>query len=79
VVIASDHEPAARGEVLGWIAERLGLPAPTEAAAADVVPGSLRGNKRCRNARLVRSGFVFRYPNYREGYAALLEDPRRPG
>jgi nucleoside-diphosphate-sugar epimerase len=32
-----------------------------------------RSNKRCRNDRLVRSGYLFRYPTFREGYAAILE------
>ena len=31
-----------------------------------------RGNKRCRNDRLLASGYAFRYPTFREGYAALL-------
>jgi hypothetical protein len=32
----------------------------------------MRASKRCRNARLRASGFQFRYPSYRDGYAALL-------
>ncbi len=32
-----------------------------------------QGSKRCRNARLVRSGYRFRFPTFREGYAAIIE------
>jgi hypothetical protein len=31
-----------------------------------------RGNKRCSNQRLLDSGFVFRYPSYRDGYIELI-------
>ena len=31
-------------------------------------------NKRCSNAQLVASGFQFRYPSFREGYATLLKN-----
>ncbi len=31
-----------------------------------------RGNKRCRNDRLVASGYRFRHPTFRDGYAAEL-------
>ena len=65
-----DREPAPRHEVLGWIAERLGRPAPTVGDA----PSSLRGgSKRCSNARLLATGFELMYPSYREGYGALID------
>jgi hypothetical protein len=34
----------------------------------------MRASKRCRNPGLRASGFEFRYPGYRDGYAALLRD-----
>ena len=36
--------------------------------------GRSAGNKRCSNARLLATGFRFRYPSYREGYEALLRE-----
>ena len=33
-----------------------------------------RGNKRCSNQRLLDSGFVFRYPTYRDGYKKVLAE-----
>ena len=70
VYVGVDDAPATEREVLEWLAARLGAPAPRrvrdEAAAA-------RGSgKRCSNARLRASGYRFRYPTYREGYAAVL-------
>ncbi|TXH28949.1 MAG: SDR family NAD(P)-dependent oxidoreductase, partial [Burkholderiaceae bacterium] len=32
------------------------------------------GNKRCSNQRLRALGWQPRYPSYREGYTALLQD-----
>ncbi|GGI08040.1 SDR family oxidoreductase [Egicoccus halophilus] len=68
VYLGVDHAPVDRGEVVRWLAERLGVPAPE--------PGPDRrsrgGDKRCRNDRLLGTGFAFTYPTYREGYAAVL-------
>ena len=66
--LGADHEPATQCEVLDWIAERLRLPVPPRRGAHSEVSG-----KRCRNARLVSSGFRFRHPSYREGYDSLIE------
>jgi len=68
-----DDEPAPQCEVLRWLAGRLGVPGPQVVGAAAAPAAMLRANKRCRNTRLRASGFRFRYPSYREGYAALLE------
>ena len=65
-----DHEPATSAEVARWVAARLGLAVEPGAPAPFAPPG--RGNKRCRNARLVASGYTFRYPTFREGFEALL-------
>jgi nucleoside-diphosphate-sugar epimerase len=73
--LAVDDGPADECEVLRWLACQLGLPPPRVAPASG--PGR-RSNKRCRNARLVASGYRFRYPTYRDGYAALLREPPGP-
>jgi nucleoside-diphosphate-sugar epimerase len=70
--IGGDHEPADQCDVLRWLAARLGAPPPRLEAASPADTRRQRTNKRCRNAKLVASGYVFRYPTYREGYAALL-------
>ncbi len=66
VYCASDNHPAPRCEVLNWLAEQLGLPAPQPDAEA-----SGQG-KRVSNARLTSSGFHFQYPDYQTGYRTLL-------
>lgn len=64
-----DDAPAPECEVMDWLATAMGLPAPPREES----DGSSRGNKRCSNARLRRSGFEFTYPTYREGYGAMIE------
>ena len=64
-----DNEPARRSRVIAWLADQTGAPAPRVEARSST---ESRAGKRCRNDRLVRSGYVFRYPTFREGYAAVL-------
>ena len=79
--LAVDDDPASLVEVLDWLATQLGVPEPSATADSPLKPGSgnrpdpvlrQRASKRCRNARLRASGYRFRYPSYRDGYAALL-------
>jgi nucleoside-diphosphate-sugar epimerase len=77
VYVAVDQGPVEIGDVYRFLAERLGVAAPSTAD----VPGDgssrrARTNKRCRNTRLVASGYRFRYATYREGYAELLDQGR---
>ena len=64
--VGADHSPATQCEVMDWIAERLGLPAPGRRDECLEVTG-----KRCCSTRLVSSGFRFEHRSYREGYGAL--------
>lgn len=72
VYLAVDNEPAEERAVLLWLAGVMGSPSPREAEKTEASKRP-RGNKRCRNARLVQSGYTFRYPTFREGYRAVLE------
>jgi nucleoside-diphosphate-sugar epimerase/uncharacterized iron-regulated protein len=83
VYLGVDDEPTDEAEVLRWLAERLGVPPPPpeevdvekdEVASAGGDDGTrrTRSNKRCRNARLLASGYRFRFPSFREGYDAVL-------
>jgi nucleoside-diphosphate-sugar epimerase len=67
-----DDEPADQADVMRWIAARTGRVLP--AAPSEQAPRT--GSKRCSNKRLRASGYVFRYPSYREGYAGLIPGPR---
>lgn len=68
IYLGVDDEPATEAEVLTWLAGRLGVPLPDQ--VDDTAPRA--GSKRCRNARLRASGYYFRYPTFREGYADQL-------
>ncbi len=67
VYLATDSASAPMLEVVTWLAEQMGVKEYlSETATND------RGNKRCSNQRLLDSGFVFRYPSYRDGYIELF-------
>lgn len=70
-----DRDPAPLRDVYAWIAERAGVSDPCAGVGpGDVVSEGRRGtNKRCSSRRLAESGYSFRYPSYREGYAPMLE------
>lgn len=68
-----DCEPALEADVLGWLGEQLGLGPLRAAAPSSPAPRRRAGSKRCRNTRLLESGYNFRYPTFREGYASLLD------
>ena len=72
--IGVDDEPAPEDTVLSWVAGALGAPAPRPAWAEEVKELARSTNKRCRNQRLVESGYSFRYPTYREGYTELIRE-----
>ena len=71
VYIGVDDRPVEHREIVEFLARTLDLPVPPVAADSARAQGS-RG-KRCHNTLLRESGFVFSYPTYREGYAAILE------
>jgi nucleoside-diphosphate-sugar epimerase len=73
--VGVDDEPADEAEVLCWLAEQLGVPAPCVGDERGEPTGRAATNKRCRNARLRASGYRFRHPSFRQGYAALLTSP----
>jgi len=62
--LASDDEPAPIWDVMTWLAEQYGYPAPPQLVNAP----DAKQNKRCNNARLKRLGYRFLFPSYRDGY-----------
>lgn len=69
VYLATDSAPAPMVEVVTWLAAQMGVTEFLSETATNE-----RGNKRCSNQRLLDSGFVFRYPSFKDGYARLLAD-----
>jgi nucleoside-diphosphate-sugar epimerase len=68
VYLGVDTDPAERCQVLTWLADELGVARPRMGGTTGT-----RGNKRASSARLVASGYRFRYPSFREGYRALID------
>lgn len=71
--LASDSEPATLGAVKAWLAKQMSI------ATVFRESGESAGGKRCCNERLLASGFAFRYPGFREGYAEMLRAGRTGG
>jgi nucleoside-diphosphate-sugar epimerase len=77
-----DDDPAELGDVMGFIARQIGAqwppsPAPVSAPAGEPARVTRRAqgnNKRCSNARLVRSGYTFEVPTFRQGYPAICDE-----
>lgn len=65
--VASDDEPAPMAEVVNWLSMKLNV------NEARFEPDESNLGKRCDNRRLKESGYKFRYPDYRTGYSAILE------
>jgi nucleoside-diphosphate-sugar epimerase len=63
--LGTDDLPATTADVVEWMADAVGVSAPPHGDAE-------RLNKRCRNARLRRSGYGFTYPTFREGYPGII-------
>lgn len=66
--LASDNQPAPRYDVVKWLAGMQDSAAPIGLNAQHASCG-----KRVDNQRLLDSGFVMSYPDYRAGYAAVLK------
>lgn len=67
VYLATDSSPTPMIEVVSWIAGQLGV---EDFLSPDAV--NERGNKRISNQRLLASGYSLRYPDFRAGYAELI-------
>jgi nucleoside-diphosphate-sugar epimerase len=74
VYIGVDRDPAPLRDVYRWIAARGGAPDPCRDRERETgeATGRRGTSKRCSSDRLVSSGFEFRYPSYREGYAPFI-------
>jgi len=70
--IASDSLPSDLNEVLEWLAEQLDK---TLSAPAKIKSSRRSGNKKCRNARMLDSGYLFKHPTFKDGYLDMLKTP----
>ena len=71
--LASDHQPATRREMLEWLAAlcEQAFPPLSSDTSAPIRGGT---HKRVCSEKLRASGYVFKYPTYREGYSELLKE-----
>lgn len=69
VYLASDSLPAPLSDVVEWLAAEMKVPLPASPEAAANLSG-----KTCSNKLLLKSGFVFQYPDYQQGYRQVLAD-----
>lgn len=67
IYLATDSAPVPMVEVVTWLAEQMGVKEFLSETATNE-----RGNKRCSNQRLLDSGFMFRYPSFKDGYVELF-------
>lgn len=71
IYLASDCLPAPGADVESFIADALGL---SLQQAESVAPARrIAGSKRCDNQRLLNSGYVFKYPDYKAGYRQVID------
>lgn len=68
--LASDSEPAPLNEVMTWLAKQLKV----ECTETIQSPLRRRASKRCDSRLLIESGYRFRYPSFRDGYAQVLKE-----
>lgn len=80
-----DDEPAPPGDVIEFAANLLGIDPPDavsleDAALSEAAQSFYEENKRVSNRRLKSElGYRLRYPTYREGLEAILEEARGAG
>jgi len=70
IYLGSDCEPVTMHNVMMWLAEQLKV----EATETMQSPLRRRTSKRCDNQRILSTGYQFRFPSYREGYAQVLKE-----
>ena len=76
-----DDEPVAQIHFFGWLSETLGKEMPAFAAETEKAERKRgRTNKRVSNRKLKRElGYQFKYPTFRQGYAAEIQRLGRGG
>lgn len=63
--VVTDSSPVRQYEVLNWISDKLNLTTSE--------PDSMGGGKRLSNHGMLTTGFTLQYPDYKAGYATLIQ------
>jgi nucleoside-diphosphate-sugar epimerase len=70
---AVDDEPVSQLEFFRWLAAKLGQPLPPSALGRDAATKRGVTNKKISNRKLkTELGYAFKFPTFREGYAAEI-------
>lgn len=69
--LATDCEPVPLYDVKQWLAGQLAL--SENHLQPKPLGRTLRSSKRCRNTRLLESGYQFIFPTFRDGYRSVLK------
>ena len=72
VYLASDSEPVPSHSVRQWIKQHLAGNEPTLETCFDNNSRKEHKGKRCNNARLLKTGFEFKYPSYKQGFPEII-------
>ena len=67
--LASDSQPSDQNDILNMLANSLGV--KLQFGDAPLMREGV-GSKRCRNTRMLETGYELKYPSYIEGYAEML-------
>ena len=72
--IVSDNSPTPYSDVIHWLATKMDVQLVSGDRERSARSSSReRYNRRLNNTLMLSSGYVLRYPDYRSGYAALLD------
>lgn len=79
LLLASDSKPVSSSAAREWLAKAMEEKDPGLNLLSNISPvkpsNRVRGmNKRCDNSRLIKLGYRFRYPSFKEGFPLLVED-----
>ena len=72
VYIGVDKDPCDRNDLYKWLAAEFETQLETEEESSESLPSG----KRCQNDRLIRSGYEFTYPSFREGYVDMIRQEK---
>jgi len=84
--LGTDSKPVELNEVLRWISEQLNsendliqngktdskMLISKEISSKTSSPKRRSGNKYCSNKRLLETGYILKFPSYKEGYGAMI-------
>lgn len=65
--LASDSQPVTQHDIREWLAKKMSVSLEEE-------PVPIKPTRRCNNRLLLEAGYNFKYPSFKEGYTALIDD-----